>query len=460
MPLQFIASGVYRMKYKRHDMLANEDIKKLIFKMSTPAIVGLLVQAFYNLVDTIFVGRGLGADSALGIAGISVAFPIQMLMMAVAMGIGIGGASMISRTLGMGDSRKAERTLANMVTLVLISGTIFTILGLIFMDPLLKAFGASQSILPFAREYTKYILMGTVFFSFSAAMSNAIRAEGHAKFAMSVMLASSIVNIILDPIFIFRFGMGVMGAAVATVISQIIGSVMIIYYYTRDVSIVPFGIRDMMPDYRLCFEIIGIGMSEFIFNSVESLVFILLNQSLLIYGGDMAIAVFGIIIKVFMVTLMPVIGIKHGIQPIIGFNYGAGNLERVRETVSVSNYIVLAMCLISVIIVFLIPGQIFRIFSSDAGLIEMGVPAIKISFFMMPFIGSQVVATALLQSLGKSKESLMITLSRQVVFLPPLVFVLPVFMDLTGIWVSFPVSDFLGFVVAVILMRREVKKLS
>ncbi|WP_406670114.1 MATE family efflux transporter [Methanolobus sp. ZRKC4] len=447
------------MKHERYDMLANENIKKLIFKLSTPAIVGLLVQAFYNLVDTIFVGRGLGADSSLGIAGISVAFPIQMLMMAIALGIGIGGSSIISRTLGEDNPDKAEKTLGNMVTLVIVSSVIFTVLGLIFIDPMLKIFGASESVLPFAREYTKYILMGTIFFAFSAALSNAIRAEGHAKFAMAIMLFSSVVNIILDPIFIFEFNMGIMGAAVATVISQVIGSVMVIYYYSSSISMVSFRLGYMMPDLALSQEITGIGMSEFIFNSVESLVFILLNQSLLAYGGDMAIAVFGIIIKVFMLTLMPIIGIKHGIQPIFGFNYGANNFERVRETVSLSNYIVLGMCILSVIVVFLVPEQIFRIFSNDAELIEMGVPAIKISFLMMPFIGTQVVAMALLQSLGKSKESLAITLSRQVFFLPPLIFILPLFMDLTGIWLSFPISDFLGFVVAVVLMKREVRKL-
>lgn len=444
---------------ERSDMLANENIKKLIYRMSTPAIVGLLVQAFYNLVDTIFVGRGLGADSSLGIAGISVAFPVQMLMMGISMGLGIGGASIISRALGMGDHKKAEKALGNMVILVIISSVIFTILGLVFIDPVLKVFGASESILPFAREYTKYILMGTIFFAFSAALSNTIRAEGHAKFAMSIMLISSIVNIILDPLFIFEFNMGIMGAAVATVISQIVGCVLVLHYYTSNISLIPFRLAYMMPDLALSWETVSIGMSEFIFNSVESLVFILLNQSLLVYGGDMAIAVFGIIIKVFMLTLMPIIGIKHGIQPIFGFNYGAGNLERVRETVSISNYIVFGMCILSVIVVFLIPEQIFRVFSTDAGLIDVGVPAIKISFLMMPFIGTQVVAMALLQSLGKSKGSLMITLSRQIFFLPPLVFILPLYMGLTGIWVSFPISDFLGFVVAVILMKKEVSKL-
>ena len=265
------------MRNERYNMLTTKSIKKLIYKLSTPAIIGLLVQAFYNLVDTIFVGRGLGADSALGIAGISVAFPIQMLMMAIAMGIGIGGASVISRTLGMGDSGKAERTLANMVTLIIISSVIFTALGLLFIDPMLRLFGASESVLPFARDYTKYILIGTIFFTFSAAMSNAIRAEGHAKFAMAVMLVSSVANIILDPIFIFELNMGVMGAAVATVISQMIGAVMIIHYYRGSINMVAFKPEYMVPDFGISLEITRIGMSEFIFNAVESLVFILLN---------------------------------------------------------------------------------------------------------------------------------------------------------------------------------------
>lgn len=447
------------MRNERSKMLATKSIKKLIYKLSTPAIIGLLVQAFYNLVDTIFVGRGLGADSALGIAGISVAFPIQMLMMAIAMGIGIGGASVISRTLGMGDSGRAERTLANMVTLIIISSVIFTALGLSLIDPMLRLFGASESVLPFARDYTKYILIGTIFFTFSAAMSNAIRAEGNAKFAMNIMVISAVTNIILDPIFIFELNMGVMGAAIATVISQIVSSLMVIHYYRGSINMVAFKPEYMLHDIGISTEIISVGMSEFIFNAVESLVFILLNQSLLVYGGDMAIAVFGIVIKVFMIFLMPIIGIKHGIMPILGFNYGANNFERVKETISIANYIVFGISMISLIVVFLIPRQIFWIFSGDTELIAMGVPAIRLVFLMMPAIGVQIVSTALLQSLGKSKQALIVTLSRQVLFLPPFVLGLPLFMGLTGVWLSFPISDFLGYIVAAVFMKRELNKL-
>ncbi|SES92279.1 putative efflux protein, MATE family [Methanococcoides vulcani] len=445
--------------HKNDAMLGNESIGNLIVKLSVPTIVGLLVQALYNLVDTIFVGRGLGEQSMLGIAGISVAFPVQILMMAIALGVGIGGSSIISRALGKKDIIKAERTVANMVTLVVTASVAFTALGLIFLDPMLKVFGASDIVLPFASEYTKYIVIGTTFFTFSAAMSNAIRAEGNTKFAMAIMLVSSVTNIILDPLFIFEFGMGIKGAAIATVISQLVGCVMVAYYYASSLSRLNLIFAYMIPDTEILGETISIGMSEFIFNVVESALFLLFNQSLLLYGGDVSIAVFGIIIKVFMLTLMPIIGIKQGIQPIVGYNYGANEYARVRKTISLSNYIVTAMCIVSTIIVFLIPEQIMRVFSDDPELISMGIAALKISFLMMPFIGYQVVATALLQSMGKSKESLVVTLSRQIIFLPPLVLILPLFFGLNGIWISFPISDFLACVVAVLITRKEIARM-
>ncbi|RNI12020.1 MATE family efflux transporter [Methanohalophilus sp. RSK] len=447
------------MPNERNIMLAQENIGSLIVKLAAPAIVGLVVQAIYNLVDTIFIGRGLGEDSVLGIAGISVAFPVQMLMLAIALGVGVGGASIISRSLGSGKQQIAEKTVGNMATMVTVASLLFTVAGLAFMGELLALFGASAEVMPYAADYTYYILLGTVFFTFSAAMNNSIRAEGNTSFAMLIMVISSVANIVLDPLFIFEFGMGVKGAAIATVISQIIGTIMVFYYYASGKATVPFSLTSLRPDMSIVNESTYIGMSEFLFNVVESGLFLIFNQSLLYYGSDVAIAVFGIIIKVFMLTLMPVIGIKQGIQPIFGFNYGANQMQRVRRTISLSTYLATGLSLIFAIVVFIIPEQIIGVFSNDPVLIEMGVPAIKICYIMMPFIGAQIVATALLQSLGKSKESLFVTLSRQVIFLPPLLIILPMYFGLTGIWLSLPVSDFLAFVVAVIFLQRESKKL-
>jgi putative MATE family efflux protein len=447
------------MPHERNIMLAQENIGSLIVKLAAPAIVGLVVQAIYNLVDTIFIGRGLGEDSVLGIAGISVAFPVQMLMLAIALGVGVGGASIISRSLGSKKQQIAEKTVGNMATMVTVTSLLFTVAGLAFMEELLTLFGASAEVMPYAADYTYYILLGTVFFTFSAAMNNSIRAEGNTSFAMLIVIISSVANILLDPLFIFEFGMGVKGAAIATVISQIIGTIMVFYYYASGKATVPFSLTSLRPDMSIVNESTYIGMSEFLFNVVESGLFLIFNQSLLYYGGDVAIAVFGIIIKVFMLTLMPVIGIKQGIQPIFGFNYGANQMQRVKRTISLSTYLATGLSLIFAIVVFIIPEQIIGIFSNDPALIEMGVPAIKICYIMMPFIGAQIVATALLQSLGKPRESLFVTLSRQVIFLPPLLIILPMFFGLTGIWLSLPVSDFLAFVVAVIFLQRESKKL-
>jgi len=447
------------MPHERNTMLAQENIGSLIVKLAAPAIVGLVMQAIYNLVDTIFIGRGLGEDSVLGIAGISVAFPVQMLMLAIALGVGVGGASIISRSMGSGKQQIAEKTVGNMATMVTVASLLFTVAGLAFMEELLALFGASAEVMPYAADYTYYILLGTVFFTFSAAMNNSIRAEGNTSFAMFIMIISSVANILLDPLFIFEFGMGLKGAAIATVISQIIGTIMVFYYYASGKATVPFSLTSLRPDMSIVNESTYIGMSEFLFNVVESGLFLIFNQSLLYYGGDVAIAVFGIIIKVFMLTLMPVIGIKQGIQPIFGFNYGANQMHRVKRTISLSTYLATGLSLIFAIVVFIIPEQIIGVFSNDPVLIEMGVPAIKICYIMMPFIGAQIVATALLQSLGKSKESLLVTLSRQVIFLPPLLIILPMYFGLTGIWLSLPVSDFLAFVVAVIFLQRESKKL-
>ncbi|AEH61465.1 MATE efflux family protein [Methanosalsum zhilinae DSM 4017] len=443
----------------RTEMLGQENVKTLIIRLATPAIIGLMVQAIYNLVDTIFIGRGLGEDSVLGIAGISVAFPVQMLMMAIALGVGIGGASVISRSLGSGRREYAERTVGNMVTMILFSSLVFTALAIYYIEPILTLFGASETVLPFATDYTYYILLGTVFFTFSAAMSNAIRAEGNTIFAMMILVVSSVANIILNPLFIFELGMGIKGAAIATVISQIIGTLMVLYYYFSGRAEVPFYFSNLAPHTGIIKESSYIGTSESMFNVVESLLFLLFNQSLLHYGGDLGIAVFGIVIKVFMLTLMPIIGLKQAIQPIFGYNYGATNYLRIRQTMTIATYMATALCFLSMIIVFLIPEQIIGLFSNDPDLIEMGVPAIIICYLMMPFIGVQIIATALLQSLGKSLESLVLILSRQVIFLPPLVLLLPLQFGLTGIWIAFPLSDLLAFVVALFMMRRESKKM-
>jgi len=313
--------------------LGTEKISSLLLKMSAPAIVGMMVQALYNLVDTIFVGRGVGT---MGIAGLTIAFPIQMISMAVAQTIGIGGASIISRSLGSDDPERAERTMGNIFLLVIAISSITTILGLIFIEPILRFFGATETILPYSMEYMKVILLGTVFFSFAVASNSIVRSEGNAKVAMFTMLISAGLNIILDPIFIFVFNMGIRGAAIATVLSQATTAIYLVYYFVYGKSVISFKIKNLKPDFKIIYETFVIGASSFARQVSGSFIAIILNNTLAFYGGDLAIAAYGIINRLLMFTFMPLFGVVQGLQPIVGYNYGAKQYDRVKETIFLS----------------------------------------------------------------------------------------------------------------------------
>ncbi|KKG12810.1 MATE family efflux transporter [Methanosarcina sp. 2.H.A.1B.4] len=445
---------------ERSRMLADEKIGKLLFKMSVPATIGMLMQAFYNLVDTVFVGRAYGAESIQAIGGIAVAFPIQMIGMAVSLAIGIGGASIISRRLGEREPKKAEKIFANLIFLSLFSSFLITGAGLIYIVPLLKIFGATDTILPYALEYLEVILYGTVLFSLAMVTNSVIRSEGNAKVAMNSMLISGGLNVVLDPIFIFSFGMGIRGAAIATVLAQAIGVLYVIRYFLSGKSTLRLHPADLKPDSKIIKEVLAIGVSPFARNFSGSFMVIILNNLLAFYGGDIAIAVFGIINRLLMFTLMPMFGIIQGLQPIVGFNYGAKNFERVRETVKLAILTTTVMSVAGFLILYLFPEQLFGIFSRNLQLIAEGKSAVRIVVLATPLIGFQVVGAALYQALGKAKPSLFLSMCRQILFLIPLVLVLPKYLDLFGVWAAFPLADFLAFTVTLIMVIREFKLLA
>ncbi|MDY9925647.1 MATE family efflux transporter [Methanosarcina sp.] len=445
---------------ERSRMLADENIGKLLFKLSVPAIIGMLVQAFYNLVDTLFVGRAYGAESIQAIGGIAVAFPIQMIGMAVSLAIGIGGASIISRRLGEREQKKAEKIFANLIFLSLFSSLLITGAGLIFIVPLLKTFGATDTILPYALEYLEVILYGTVLFSLAMVTNAVIRSEGNAKVAMNSMLISGGLNVILDPIFIFSFGMGIRGAAIATVLAQAIGVLYVIRYFLSGKSTLRFRPSDLKPDSKIITEALAIGVSPFTRNVSGSLMIIILNNLLAFYGGDIAIAVFGIINRLLMFTLMPMFGIIQGFQPIVGFNYGAKNFERVKDTVKLAILTTTVMSIAGFLILYLFPEQLFGIFSGDHQLIVEGKSAVRIVVLATPLVGFQVVGAALYQAIGKAKPSLFLSMCRQMLFLIPLVLILPKYLDLPGVWAAFPLADSLAFTVTLIMVIREFRSLA
>jgi putative MATE family efflux protein len=439
----------------KSEFLGTESINKLLWKLSTPAIIGLLVQAFYNLVDTFFVGRALGEQSILGIAGVAVAFPLQMLMMAISIGIGVGGSSVISRMLGSGDVDKAERTLGNVFSYTLILSVVFQILFFFNVDAILNLFGATADNLFYAKEYSVVILQGTLAFTFGFVLNNLVRAEGNSKVAMNNMIFSGVLNIFLDAILMFGFGMGVKGAALATVLAQLAGTLYLVYYYLGGKSQVKIKLSNFAPKFLLIKEISLIGFSSFVMGASNSFMMLVLNNVLVIYGGDLSIAVFGVAIKLIMLILMPIIGISHGLQPIVGYNYGAENYARVNESVRTSLLITTFFGVVGLIMLSVFPGTFFSMFSTDADLISSGAYALRIMVLASPLIGLNVIGTTLFQSLGKAKPSFFLSMSRQILFLIPLVILLPYYFDLTGVWMAFPIADLMAATISMFLVWRE-----
>jgi len=437
-----------------HKMLGEERIGRLLLSLSLPATIGMLVQAMYNFVDTIFVGRGVGS---MGIAGISISFPVQIFVMAFAQMFGIGGASVISRALGEKNQEKAKRAAGNVMAFSIAFGLAMTLLGYFFLDQLLIMLGASEAIIPYAREYLGIILLGSAFFSFGMAMNHVVRAEGKPKIAMAAMLISAVLNIILDPIFIFSLNMGTRGAALATVLSQAITSIYILIYFTSGKSLLRVSLRSLIPEWRIMRETVSVGLSAFSRQVAGSLLAVVLNNSLAFYGGDIAVAVFGVINRLLMVFIMPMFGVNQGFLPIVGYNYGARKMRRARESVKLASTVTTLIALFSAIIMFLFARQLISIFTDETELIEPAIFALKIVILAIPTIGIQVIASGMFQALGKAIPALFLSLLRQIIILIPLILVIPRFLGINGIWISFPLADLIAFAISLVFYLRELK---
>ena len=439
--------------------LGEQKISKLLINLSVPATIGMMVNALYNLVDTIFVGRGVGA---LAIGGLTIAFPIQMVIMAFAQMIGIGAASAISRSLGAKDIEKADYIAGNSFLLIIILSSIIAAIGLTFTEPMLRLFGATDTILPYAKDYITIILWGSIFFSFAMSSNNLIRAEGNAKVAMATMLIGAILNIILDPIFIFVFKMGVKGAALATVISKFVSFLYVLIYLYSGKSSLKVKLHHLKPKMHIIIEILTVGSATFARMVTGSVVAIVVNNSLRIFGGDIAIIIVGILQRVTMFIFMPLFGVVQGMQPIVGFNYGAKKLDRVKETLKLSLITTTAFASFGWLIIELFPFAIISVFTRDAEIIEKGSTIMRIVISMIPLIGIQIVGAALFQSLGKAVPSLILALLRQVLLFIPLVLILPrvLGLGLWGIWIAYPAADILSVVLTVLFLRSELKKMN
>ncbi|WP_280771352.1 MATE family efflux transporter [Salipaludibacillus daqingensis] len=434
--------------------LETEPIPKLLKRLSIPAIIGMIVMALYNVVDTIFISYAVGID---GVAAVTIAFPIMIIMMAVAAALGIGGSSIISRRLGEKREADANRVFSNIITLILGISVIGVIASFTVLEPLLRLFGATPMILQYAIDYIFPITMATIFFTFSFTTNAIIRAEGNARFAMMTMIIPSVLNIILDPIFIIWLDMGVQGAAIATVISQASISFIVLQYFLTGKSSLRIRISEMVPQLAIVKEVIIIGLPAFVRQVAGSVMMVAINAMLILHGGEFYVGVFGIVQRVSMFALMPMMGILQGMQPIVGYNYGANQLERMRETIILGLKVVTAFSTFVFVIMMVFPGVFMRIFSPDPTVIQAGSDGMRIMFALAFLIGAQVVSGGLYQALGKAKPALILSMSRQVLFLIPLVLILPQFFGVWGVWIAFPLADILSFSLSIFFMYRDRK---
>jgi putative MATE family efflux protein len=438
------------------EMLGTQSIGKLLVRLSVPATVAMLVMALYNVVDTIFVGRGVGTEA---IGGLTIAFPFQIIVMAFAGMIGFGTASVVSRNLGSGNRERAYTAAGNAFAVSIGFGLLVTVLGYSLLDPILRLFGATPVLLEYARDYLSVILAGSVFITFAMATNNIVRAEGRATVAMITMVLGAVANMILDPIFIFGLKMGIRGAALATVISQFLSFVFLLFFYLSGRSSLKIRPIHLKPAGSVLKEIFTLGVPAFIRQGGMSLVLILVNNLLGRYGGDIYISVFGVIFRILHFVLMPLMGLVQGFQPITGYNYGAGKIDRVKHGVRLSLLISSALAVLGFLILSLLPGPIFRIFSTDLNLLQAGTPVLRVVVLIVPFIGIQMIGASYFQAVGKARPAFFLGLSRQFIFLLPMMIVLPLVLGLWGVFAAFPAADFLSTLVTGLWLWKDVRTL-
>ncbi|QEN06059.1 MATE family efflux transporter [Thiospirochaeta perfilievii] len=431
---------------KEMNKLGTEKIDKLLFKMSMPAVIGMMVNALYNVVDTIFIARGVGTDA---IGGLAIAFPIQILIMAFGMLFGTGAASIISRALGEGNHDKANSSAGNVLIISGIVGILIAIPSMIFIEPILQLFGATDNLLPYSKSYMEVILLGAPLIIFLMGGNNIARAEGNAKVAMVSMVIGTGLNIVLDPIFIFIFNLGIRGAALATIISQFVSVIYLLNYFIRGKSSLHFTKHALTLQPKIVVSILSLGVPSFIRQAGGSFVAVILNNALGTYGGDIAISTFGVMNRLLMLGLMPLFGIAQGFQPIAGYNFGAKKMDRLWEVLKHSMVYATILCLIYSSILFFFPEFMLSIFSTDPELISLGSYAMNYIIMFLPFIGIQVVGSTYFLAIGKIAPSFVLGLSRQVILLLPLVLILPKFLGIQGIWLSFPIADGLALLLTV-----------
>jgi len=447
------------MKESDNGFLGREPVGKLLLKLSLPAVAGQLINMLYNIVDRIYIGHMPG-EGALALTGVGVALPILLIVSAVAALVASGGAPRASIAMGRGDQAEAERIMGNCFTLLLCVSAVLTALLLIFHRPLLLAFGASENTIVYAAPYLMVYSMGTVFVQLTLGMNAFITAQGFAKTAMKTVCIGAVLNILLDPLFIFVFGMGVQGAALATILSQGVSALWVLRFLSGEKSILRLGKHSFRLESKVVFPCLALGLAPFIMQISESVIFVCYNSSLLKYGGDIAVGAMTILTSVMQFAMMPLNGLGQGAQPITSYNFGAGNRQRVKDTFFLLLKVSLTHSMVMWALIQLFPGAFASIFTSDPALHAFAIRALRIYCAVLGIFGIQMACQMTFTAIGNAKCSILVAVMRKFILLVPLIYIMPLLVQdkTTGVYLSEPVADVISVTFCSILFFFAFKK--
>lgn len=435
--------------------LGTENIGKLLMQYAVPAIIAMTASSLYNMVDSIFIGHGVGT---MAISGLALTFPLMNLAAAFGSLVGVGAATLISVKLGQKDYDTAQRVLGNVFVLNILLGVAFTVIVMAFLDPILYFFGGSDETVGYARDYMYIILLGNTITHLYLGLNAVLRSSGHPQKAMYATIATVIINTILDPVFIYGFGWGIRGAAIATIVAQIISLMWQLWIFSSKEELLHFHRGIFRLKRKIVFDSLAIGMSPFLMNMAACFIVILINQGLKKYGGDLAIGAFGIVNRLGFIIVMIVMGLNQGMQPIAGYNFGAKQYERVTKTLKLTIIYATGVTTFGFIIGMLFSDTVVGIFTSDAELIELSAKGLRIVVMFFPIIGFQMVTANFFQSIGMASKAIFLSLTRQMVVLLPCLLILPRFFGAAGVWYSMPISDLLASLIAGTMLVWQFRK--
>lgn len=435
--------------------LGTENIRKLLMRYAIPAIVAMTAASLYNMMDSIFIGHGVGS---LGIAGLAVTFPFINLAAAFGSLVGVGASAVVSMKMGQKDLKSAEAVLGNVILMNIVIGSLFMTICLIFLNPILYFFGASEATLPYARDYMKIILYGNIITHVYMGLNEVMRASGYPQRAMAATLFAVAINGVLNALFIFVFDMGIQGAALGTIVAQLLALIGVLIHFSNPKSFIRFQRGIFHIKWHIIGAMLAIGLAPFLMNLCSCLVVLLINNGLKDLGGDMYVGAFGIINRISFLFFMIVMGFNQGMQPIVGYNFGAKQYDRVIRTLKYTLFCAVSTTTLGFLLCQLFPRTIIYMFTTDADLINISEHGLRLIVAMLPIVGFQMVTTSFFQSIGMAKKAIFLSLTRQLIFLIPCLIILPKIWGADGIWGSIPVADFAAAITSGLMLWYQLKK--